>query len=388
MKADIPGGSVASGRDGRYRPIVAFLRPGATLAEYEMNYVSLLADDFALRVLTVGDTAIGGTPEGVRRLKWPDEFTWKGRRRSLLNGLYARFFGRRGHVPGLMGALRGASLVQAGEAASEYSYQAARLKERLGFRLLLSASENQEILAHRDKAHEERIRFTLARVDHALAIPPAARDRLVEAGLPPEKITVIGHGIDCDRFSPERRETSDTIRVGYCGRFRREKGLAFLIEATEPLDLDLVLLGDGPDRSDLIHRAHHRVQFQPELPYGRMHNFYKGIDIFALPSIPLPGLVEQFGFVLMEAMASGIPIVASHIGGIPHVVGAEAGEGCALLVPPGDTHALREAIHRLAADPSLRAGMGAAGIARARKLFRREDVADRMRRVYRELLTA
>lgn len=348
-----------------------------------MGYVSLLAADFDLRVFTVGDTAIGGTPEGVHRLQWPDEFTWNGRRRSIMNGLYARLLARRGHLPGLADALQGASLVQAGEAASEYSYQAARLKERLGFRLLLSASENQEIFAYRTRPHADRIRFTLDHVDHAFAIPPGARDRLIEAGLSSDKITVIGHGIDCDRFTPEDRTLSDVVRVGYCGRFRKEKGLEFLIEATVGLDVDCVLLGDGQDRAALQERSHARVTFRPPLPYAHIHAFYKEIDIFVLPSVPLPGLVEQFGFVLMEALASGVPVIASRIGGIPHVLGE-----CGVYVAPGDAHALKEAIRDLASDPARRAAMATAGVARARKLYRREDVAAKMRSIYHELLSA
>lgn len=349
---------------------LVFLRPGATLAEYEMSYVSLLRDEFALQIITVGTSAIGGTPVGVTRLHWPDELA---NGRSLLNGFYSRVLKRRYHLPGLGPVLKGAAIVQAGEAASEYSYQAARLKDRLGFKLILSASENCMI----DRT--ERVRHVLDRTDHAFAINRLARERLIEAGLAPEKITVIGHGIDCERFIPARHP-EEKIAVGYCGRFRKEKGLSHLITATRGLDLDLHLLGEGPEENDLRQSAHDRVIFHPPLPYSEMHRFYQSIDLFVLPSVPVPGLVEQFGFVLLEAMASGVPIIASAIGGIPEVVGS-----CAVLVPPGDETALSGAISELAADPSRRKKMSAAGVERARTFYRREDVADRMRKIYRSL---
>jgi glycosyltransferase involved in cell wall biosynthesis len=402
-------------------PSLVFLRPHETLSAYEMDYVSLLGDAFDLKVVTVGDPAIGGMEHPfVRRLRWPDEFPWRGRRRSFLNALYARRLGRRYHIPGLVRELAGVALVQAGEAASECSYQAARLKERFGYKLLLSASENQPIFWDRSAAQEERIRYVLERVDHVFAIPEEARDRLIEAGLAPEKITIIGHGVDCERFRPAppksaipgaggrvgasvlgrdrmSQEAEGTawhpaavapppdrpVTIGYCGRFRAEKGLDILVEATRGLECDCVLLGDGPDRDRLMRLTcdRPRVRILDPLPYDAMQTFYHRIGIFVLPSVPLPGLVEQFGFVIIEAMASGIPVVASTIGGIPRVLG-DAG----VLIPPGDVEALRGAIRELLGDPARRLALGEEGRARALAHFRREDVAARMAAVYRRLL--
>lgn len=368
---------------------MAYLRPHQTLAKYEMNYVGLLRDEFDLKVFTVGEAALGGDIDGVERLRWPDEFPVGSRSRSFLNGFFARVLGRRYHLPGLSSRLSGFALVQALEAASECSWQAARVKERYGFRLLLSVSENQPILEGKSGSAVRRIRAVAEATDHAFAISSQARDRLEEIGVSGDRITLLGHGIDCDRFVPDperaaaRRAQGAPIRVGYAGRFRREKGLVHLLAATRDLDVDLLLLGDGPDAAALKASAGPRVSFAPPLPYERMHEFYPGIDIFVLPSIPLPGLVEQFGFVLIEAMASGIPVVASAIGGIPDVLG-DAG----VLVPPGDEHALREAIAALAADPQRRRRLAESGRARALAHYRREDVADRMRAVWRRLASS
>jgi glycosyltransferase involved in cell wall biosynthesis len=370
------------------RPVLAYLRPHETLSDYEMGYVLLLEDEFHLRVITTGRVSLGSANDipGLVRLSWPDEIPARDRNRSLLNAVYARVLGRRYHIPGLEPALAGARIVQASEAASECSYQAARLKDRLGFKLLLSASENQIILAGRTPGQRDRIRFTLSKVDRAFAIPAAGKERLIEAGMKADHITVIGHGIDCERFSPgESAETGQdpgrAFRVGYCGRFRREKGLEHLIAATRDLNLDLVLLGDGPERDRLEVLAHARTTIRPPLPYARIHSFYREIDCFVLPSVPVDGLVEQYGFVLLEAMASGVPIVASAIGGIPEVVADRA-----ILVPPGDESALRNAIERVRSEPSLQMSLAALGVERARALFRREIVAEKMRAVYRELL--
>lgn len=444
------------------KPIVVFLRPHHTLAPYEMSYVRLIEDEFDLRIITTGESAIGGDPGNVIRLDWPDSFSRQGRQRSLLNGIYARALGRPYHLPGLGSALEsvahahvalssgarsstdssdtsraGPAIVQAGEAASECSFQAARLKQRLGFRFFLTCSENQSILENHNAGQRERIHYVLSQADHAIAIPVQARDQLINAGFPSDRITVLGHGIDNTRFRPradgvagtdvtslanrkpsgggnaivdrepiankelivngdtlaKRKLTVDgnptvhrhsgPIRVGYCGRFRAEKGLCHLIRATDGLNLDVLLAGDGPDRDALLTIAHPRVQFLPSRPYALIDSFYREIDIFVLPSVPMPGLVEQFGFVLLEAMASGIPVIASAVGGVPDVLG-DAG----ILVPPGNESALRAAIAGLATDPERRADLGHRGVMRAQRLYRREDVAARLKRVYRQVLAA
>ncbi len=364
------------------RPVVAVLRPHETLSRYEMDYVRLLEDEFELRIVTTGRPALGSADIPAVRLEWPDRVTLGGRPRSLLNGFYSRVLGRRYHIPGLARALAGSAVVLASEAASECTYQAARLKDRIGFRLCLCASENQPILEKRSRDALERIRYSLARVDHAFCIPPQARDRLAEAGLDTARASVIGHGIDCERFSPaeRKREPGEPFRAGYCGRFRSEKGLVHLVEAVRDLDVELHLLGEGPDEAALRAIATPRVVFHPPLPYPRIHEFYRTLDAFVLPSVPLPGLVEQFGFVLMEALASGLPVVASAIGGITGVLGDEA-----LYVAPGRPDELRAALARLAEDGELRSRLAARGRERALRFYRRESVADAMRGVVRRL---
>ncbi|RMH58998.1 MAG: glycosyltransferase [Candidatus Hydrogenedentota bacterium] len=374
--------TVRGGEERDVRPRVAYLRPWQTLSDYEMGYVMLLGEEFDLDVITVGEPALGGISYPVRKCVWPDTVTLGGRERSLLNAFYSRVLKRRYHIPGLEPLLRKAEIVQGGEAASEHSYQAARLKERYGFRLLLSASENLPLLESRSPRERDRILFTLSKVDHAFCISRLAADRLVEAGFDESAVSLLGHGIDCERFSLSgRKATSGLLRVGYCGRFTPEKGLPVLIEAARSLPVKLVFQGAGPLEQDLK-RAAPQAQFLPPRPYRENHLFYKTIDLFVLPSIEYPGLTEQFGFVLIEAMASGLPIVASRVGGIPEVV-----DDAAVLVPPNDPETLRAEIARLANDRAERERLGRKGRERALRLFRREFVAERMRKVYRKLLS-
>lgn len=359
------------------KPTIAYLRPHETLSEYEMGYVELLGDRFNIRVVTTGNTAIGGLPKGAVRMRWPDEFLWRGRRKSFINAIYVRLMKRRYHIPGLACVLEDAAIVQALEATSEVSYQAARFKERFGYQLFLSCSENTPISADQPGVVRDRIRYTLSKTDHAFAITATARERLIEEGFDPRKVTVIGHGIDTERFSPSQNERrAGKIRVGYCGRFRREKGLLGLLEATANLDVETILLGDGPQKPELTERG--KATFLPPRPYSEMHEFYRDIDIFVLPSIPIPGMAEQFGFVLIEAMASGVPVIATATGSIPEVVGDDA-----VLIPPRDISALRDAIAELISNPERRRDLAARGRNRVVTHFRREDIADRMAEIYR-----
>ena len=360
---------------------IAFLRPAQTLSQYEMDYVRLLEDEFELQVFTVGESAIGSENVSAVRLKWPDQFMWNGRERSFMNAFYARVFRRRYHLPGLEKVLKGFDIVQAGEARSEYSYQAALLKPHFGYKLFLSASENQPIFEDCNNSMRRRIELVLERTDHAFCIPMEAQERLISAGLASDKITVIGHGIDCDRFCPAGKKVERDFRVGYCGRFRKEKGLSNLIRAAKESDTELLLLGEGPEEDELRKIAGEKVRFLPARLYHEIHTFYHDIDLFVLPSIPVPGLVEQFGFVLMEAMASGIPVAASRIGGIPNVLG-----DVGIFVEPGNVEELKNAIIKIRDDADLRKELGIRGRARALQLFRREAVVNKMRERYRKVL--
>ena len=139
-------------------------------------------------------------------------------------------------------------------------------------------------------------------------------------------------------------------------------------------------MGCGPQESALRAMAPH-ARFEPPRAYARMEEFYRELDLFVLPSIPVEGMVEQFGFVLIEAMACGLPVIATRVGGIPEVVG-DAAE----LVPPGNSSALGDSIRSLLQDESRRKKFALLGRERALRRFRREDVADKMRGVYREYI--
>lgn len=200
------------------------------------------------------------------------------------------------------------------------------------------------------------------------------RDHVARGIGRPEQFVVIPSGIALPEFgatadAPALRAAlglpaSATV-VGAVGRLEPIKGHRYLLEAVGRLaprcpDLHVALVGDGELLAELRHDAEraglasraHFLGWREDVA-TLLHAF----DLFALPS-----LNEGQGRALVEAMAAGLPIVASAAGGIPEVL---AGGAAGLLVPPADAGALARAIETLLADPALRARLGAAARERA-----------------------
>ena len=153
-------------------------------------------------------------------------------------------------------------------------------------------------------------------------------------------------------------EPDDPPHVLFVGRLSEEKGLLELVEAAR--GLPLVVVGDGPLRE----RIPGALGFVPPAELGGY------LDRAAV--VVCPSRREGYGVVAREAMAHARPVVATRVGGLAEaVVDGETG----LLVPPGDTGALRAALERLLADAELRARLGAAGRERARALYSRNVAA-------------
>ena len=168
----------------------------------------------------------------------------------------------------------------------------------------------------------------------------------------------------------------------------REKGVDVLLRAVANLhgDWRLRLLGAGPESGRLRRltaqlRLSERVCFEPQIPSGQMPEFYATIDLLVLPSRHVRNWTEQFGRVLIEAMACGVPVIGSRCGEIPNVIG-DAG----LIFPEGDAEALRMQIARVMNDEALRDQLRAHGRARTLEQFTQAGVAQRTVEVYKKMM--
>ena len=176
--------------------------------------------------------------------------------------------------------------------------------------------------------------------------------------------------------------------IGYVGRLVEEKGVHILLRAVAGLSgaWQLRILGSGPQRAHLERLAAEldiaeRVRFEEPIPSTQMPGHYHQLDALVLPSLTRPNWKEQFGRVLIEALACGVPVVGSDSGEIPNVIG-DAGLVCA----EGDVQALRDKLSQLMADPALREELAQRGRARVLAYYTQAQVAAKTYQVYRELL--
>ena len=202
---------------------------------------------------------------------------------------------------------------------------------------------------------------------------PYPSSALIQTSLPPIRASE----------TPPAALSSDT-RDGWWP----EKGVDLLLEAVAGMkgSWRLVILGGGPEREGLELLARRlglddQVIFEGWLPSLRLPAFYRGLDALVVPSRSQPNWVEQFGRVLIEAMACGVPVLGSTCGEIPQVVG-EAG----LIFPEDDATALRERLVRLMRDADLWADLSRRGRERVLAHFTQAHVAAQTVAVYRELM--
>ena len=232
-------------------------------------------------------------------------------------------------------------------------------------------------------------------LSHALvAVSRATREAMIRIdGFPAQRVQVIYNGIDPTPYQRAIRRgeitaefgwTDPRIRIiGLVSRFHSIKNIPLLVRAfadvlRERTHTRLLLVGDGPERDSVeklchamgIEKAVHFTGFRRDVP-----SLLKAMDVFALPS-----LTEGISIALLEAMASGLPIVATRVGGTPElVIHSENG----FLTGYNDQEEFTRRLLQLLTHPELRQSMGDAGQRRLHRLFTRSRMADAYERLYR-----
>jgi glycosyltransferase involved in cell wall biosynthesis len=236
------------------------------------------------------------------------------------------------------------------------------------------------------EAKDRLMRFAVNRWSKAIITVSAGLRDAYGTGLDARKVRVVHNGIDVERFRADRAATRARLERDFgipagariavtVAVLRAGKGIEVLLDAVPNVpDTVFLIVGDGPKReewqsrspTDRVRWAGYRTD---------VHSILAGCDVFVHPSLD-----DAFPTVLLEAMAAGLPVVASRVGGIPEIV-VDGVTG--RLVPPGDANALAKAIQQ----DGLRA-MGEAACQRAEREFSTEAWMARLESVYAEVLAS
>lgn len=254
--------------------------------------------------------------------------------------------------------------------------QAQLLKGRAG--LVLEVDQN--ILKRLPPPFETIRKYVLGHTDHVLSRGPDAT-MVVRARGYAGPVTPIGYGVDLATFAPASAPVapspSGAFRIGYVGRLIEEKGLdeAFDAMALGGAPVDFSIMGEGPYEAELRERVAalglgDRVAFRGWGQPADVADFIRSLDALVLLTRTTEAVREQFGRVIIEAQACGVPVIGSTCGAIPDVVGSGG-----WIVPERDAKALREVLDVIARDAALVQAKGRAARENVQARFTYEAVA-------------
>lgn len=228
-------------------------------------------------------------------------------------------------------------------------------------------------------------RLALNGMGRVLTLSRSLAEATAALGIAPDRITILPNGVDTNLFRPAAIEREPMLL--FVGSLIERKGVATLIKAMHAVspyfpEHRLVLAGDGPQQPMLENLARElgeaeRVVFLGAQSQPQVADLMRRARIFVLASVE-----EGLGVVLLEALASGTPCVASNVGGIPDIVTPSVG----VLVPPADVTALAAAIRQLLADPQQIEAMRQSARQRALERFSWSSIAERLLSIYADVI--
>jgi len=209
--------------------------------------------------------------------------------------------------------------------------------------------------------------------DRLVAVSAATAARLQELGLPKAKTTVLHNFVRSEGFAPDSRAQAGEFAL-VAGRLVEEKGFDTAIAAARAAGVPLVIAGAGPDEPRLRALADETVSFTGLLPSHELSALRRRAAVLLAPS----RWEEPCPYSVLDALAAGVPVLASDRGGLPELVGADS------RLPAEDIAAWTGALARLWRDPALRLARGRLALERAREQFVQERFVAGLERIYRD----
>jgi glycosyltransferase involved in cell wall biosynthesis len=230
--------------------------------------------------------------------------------------------------------------------------------------------------------------YVLRHTDGAIAGNQAAVGILKGKGFHKPLFTIPQFGVDTEIYRPGQRRDEGIFRIGYVGRLVEEKGILVLLRAVSGLEghWKLHLVGDGPLKPQIERLVDSlgiasKTYIQASIPSTQIPEYLSQLDVLVLPSLTRPGWKEQFGRVLIEAMACQVPVIGSDAGEIANVI-----DTAGLVCHEGNVEDLRTQLSRLMADESLRRELVKRGRERVERLYTQKRVAEKTYEAYKAIL--
>lgn len=388
------------------KPKVAIVR-GPGLSKWEMQIYEPLAKSFNLMGLgskkPTNDCA--GILFPVEKLFCPGQYLTQ---IPYLTKLIFNSIGDTQWLTGFNKSISGFDIIHSVELRNAYSLQAVRAK-KLGLikKVTLTVYENIPFISDEISARKKIKGEVIGGVDYFFAANKAAKEALLLEGAVESKITIIPQSVDTNIFYPTQlkdRNKADLNRKKYgfkkedfivlgIGRMVWEKGWWDLLRSLKKLkikkidSIKVLLAGGGPEENNLKQFAKENnindsVKLLGSVSYKDMPETYKTADVFVLPSIPIKIWNEQFGGVLIEAMATGLPIIGTLNGGIKETVGDAGG----IFIQSQSFYHLADAIEFLYKNPKEREKMGKRNREAAVNKYDNKKVADQIGAIWKSLL--
>ncbi|MFH1328015.1 MAG: glycosyltransferase family 4 protein [Candidatus Bathyarchaeota archaeon] len=292
-------------------------------------------------------------------------------------------------LKGLENVLQDVDLVSSAELYSFTSGQCADFSKNTGKPLVPIVLETLSSLPiHSLPLYNTNVRKVLKNAQSFIAFSQRAANYLLNMSAPKDRVKVVYPGLDLNVFFPPAKPTHDNLRVLFVGRFDKEKGLSLLLQAFSQLCSELKNIelwicakhGTDPDEKRLAYdfSKSYPVKILGQIQYSQIPEIYRQCDVFCLPSFDrkkwgINVWEEQVGFVFIEAMASGLPVVTTNCGAIPEIVGSEN-----FVIDQHSVSELHLALKKVLVDEDLRANLSETNRARAERFF---DIKKQRRKV-------
>lgn len=305
------------------------------------------------------------------------------------------------YLYGLEERLKGFDIAHSAETYYRYTQQCLDAK-RKGYVKKVVVTVLENIVFNNEgiwgrKTYKRRTRND---ADMFIALTQKTKDVLLEEGTEEEKIVIIGSGINSQRFRPSKRleksflQKNKEIIILFVGRLEKYKGVYETVNAFNMLLLDddikeyrlkLHMVGDGSEKQALLELEKNlgieKFVSHTTSSYDEIHTVYQDADIFVAPSYDTPTWTEQYGYMLLESQATGLPVITTDAGSISEVIGDGAWQ-----IPQQSTEDLYKALKELILNPSEKLSLSQRARKRAVSFHDIKRKAEQIENVYNALL--